>query len=97
MRRIIPLLALSLLVAPAAMAASPAQLDAMRQVDQDQREDRVTDRARDLMARTPSTSALVDDMNGQRPSRLRDGVSPNSTARATPDNTLPLLSDNAQR
>ena len=97
MRRIIPLFALSLLVAPAAMAASPAQLDAMRQVDQDQREDRVTDRARDMMARTPSTSALVDDMNGQRPSRLSEGVAPDSRARAMPANPLPLLSDNAQR
>jgi len=97
MRRLIPFFALSLLVTPAAMAASPAQLDAMRQVERDQRQDRIADRERDLTTGSPAAPALVDDMNGQRPSRLSEGVAPDSRARAMPANPLPLLSDNAQR
>ncbi|MBP0446008.1 hypothetical protein J8J14_14620 [Roseomonas sp. SSH11] len=95
-------LVLSLLAAPAAlvpaMAASPAQREAARQVEQDQRQDRVADVARDLETGGAGTPALVDDMNRQRTTLTPDRVVPRAVAPNAPGATsIPLLSDNPQR
>ncbi|MBB5693681.1 hypothetical protein [Muricoccus pecuniae] len=99
-------LALAILAAPAAILAapapasaqSPAQREAARQVDQDQRQDRVADVARDLETGGAGAPALVDDMNRQRTTMTPDRVVPRAVAPSAPGATsVPLLSDNPQR
>jgi hypothetical protein len=85
-------------VAPA-HAQNAAQAEAARQVDQDQRQDRITDAARDLESGGPGgTRALVDDLNRQRPSLPTDRTDTRSASPLAPAETaVPLLSDNPQR
>ncbi|HEY8612403.1 MAG TPA: hypothetical protein VIL69_14065 [Roseomonas sp.] len=95
--------ALAALALPAitgsAMAQSPAQREAAQQVEQDQRRDRVTDAARDLQTGgNAGSTAVVDDMNRQRPTMTPDRADPRAVSPAAPGATnIPLLSDNPQR
>ncbi|MBP0492733.1 hypothetical protein [Roseomonas indoligenes] len=86
------------LVTGAAQAASPAQEQAQRQVESDQRQDRVTEVARDLERGGPSTPGVVDDMNRTRPTLEPGRIESRNASPQQPGGTnLPLLSDNPQR
>jgi len=91
-----PLAALGLAASPV-LAASPAQLDAQRQLERGESQDRVADVAREMERGVPAP-ALVDDMNRQRPTVAPDGmVSRPATPREPNATNLPLLGDNVQR
>jgi hypothetical protein len=101
MRRFAPALFLlpALLATVPAHAQSPAQRQAQQQVARDQRSDRVADAERDLATGgTAGSSAVVDDLNGQRPTLSPERVDNRPTSpRAPAETTIPLLSDNPQR
>ena len=94
-----PLAATAVLPTSPARAQSAAQAEAARQVERDQRQDRVSDAARDLETGGPGgTRALVDDLNRQRPSLPTDRTDTRTTSPLAPAETaIPLLSDNPQR
>lgn len=94
-----PLTATAVLPVAPAQAQSAAQAEAARQVERDQRQDRVADAARDLESGGPGgTRALTDDLNRQRPGLPTDRTDTRSTSPLAPAETaIPLLSDNPQR
>ncbi|MCR0981264.1 hypothetical protein [Roseomonas populi] len=98
-RSLIALAVLSMpLAAGPALAASPAQAEARRQVEQDQRQDRVAEVARDLERGGAGAPGLVDDMNRTRPTLAPGRIETRNASPEQPAGTnLPLLSDNPQR